>query len=889
MDDQFYGGVQIMTTTAPAAQQADSTTADTSSHSSGAPKTLDAAGIAAQMKQLQSSNQGLTTTEAQARLAKDGPNALQVHEESRWKKLFGYFWGPIPWMIELAALISLVRADWLDFSVIMALLLYNAGVGFWQDNKAANALAALKQGLALKSKVLRDGKWDNIDASKLVSGDVVAVAGGEIVPADLLLIDGKYLSVDQAALTGESLPVSKRVGDSAYSGSIARQGAMNGVVTATGNNTFFGRTAKLVASAGAKSHAEQAVLRIGDFLIILAAVLALILVGTNVWRDFVAGDQWTWTAAGDIAQFILVLLIASVPVAMPAVMSVTMALGALALSRQKAIVSRLSAIEELAGVDVLCSDKTGTLTQNVLTLQAPIPFNNTAPDDLVIGAALASQRNSSDAIDQAVIRALKSTDQLDSYKAVDFIPFDPVNKKTVGVVMSAQGQKQQFAKGAPQVIAALCGLQEQKDATTGQSAEYFSKVAELAGQGTRALGVARSDDEGKTWTLLGILALLDPPRVDAKETIAKAKELGLSVKMVTGDDVAIGSEISRQLGLGTHLIEAQSVFSTTTDPNHINPNAALAVEKAEGFGRVFPEHKFEIVKALQDRGHIVAMTGDGVNDAPALKQADCGVAVSGATDAARSAAALVLTAPGLSTIVNAITEARAIFNRITSYVYYRIAMTIDIMFVVVLAYLVFGFQPLTPIMIVVLALLDDIPIMTIAYDNVRVTPKPLRWNMHRIIVFSSGMGILALIQSFGLVWAAMAWMNTPELLAYMPMDLPHIQTMVFLQLAAGGHMLLFVVRSQGSIFARPYPNKKLFLAIVGTQIIAVLICLFGILVPALPWQWIVAVWAYVLIATLITDWIKLAFQKVLEQREQHSLSLHQPLSDSVAVIAASQR
>lgn len=852
-------------------------------------KTLDATEIASQLQQLQTSNKGLTSTEAQERFAKSGPNALQVHEESRWKKLLSYFWGPIPWMIELAALISLARADWLDFSVIMALLLYNAGVGFWQDNKAANALAALKQGLALKSKVLRDGKWDTVDASKLVTGDIVVVAGGEIVPADLLLIDGKYLSVDQAALTGESLPVSKQIGDSAYSGSIARQGSMNGVVTATGNNTFFGRTAKLVASAGAKSHAEQAVLKIGDFLIILATVLALILVATNVWRDFVAGDQWTWTAAGDIAQFILVLLIASVPVAMPAVMSVTMALGALALSRQKAIVSRLSAIEELAGVDVLCSDKTGTLTQNILTLQAPIPFNNTSADDLVTGAALASQKNSSDAIDQAVTRALKNTTQVDSYKSIDFIPFDPVNKKTVAIVMSPQGVKQQFAKGAPQVIAALCGFKEDKTATTGQSVEYFSKVAELAGQGTRALGVARSDDDGKTWILLGILALLDPPRVDAKETIARAKELGLSVKMVTGDDVAIGSEISRQLGLGTHLIEAQSIFSTTSDPNHINKNAALAVERAEGFGRVFPEHKFEIVRALQDRGHIVAMTGDGVNDAPALKQADCGVAVSGATDAARSAAALVLTAPGLSTIVNAITEARAIFNRITSYVYYRIAMTIDIMFVVVLAYLVFGFQPLTPIMIVVLALLDDIPIMTIAYDNVKVTPKPLRWNMHRIIVFSSGMGILALIQSFGLVWAAMAWMNTPELLAYMHMDLPHIQTMVFLQLAAGGHMLLFVVRSQGSIFARPYPNKKLFLAIVGTQIVAVLICLFGILVPALPWQLIVAVWAYVLVATLITDWLKLAFQKVLAQREQRSLKLSQPITDSAAAIAASQR
>lgn len=861
---------------------------DNDAGSGGAAKTLDAAGIAAKLTALQASNQGLSSSEASQRLTKFGPNALQVQEESRWKKLLGYFWGPIPWMIELAALISLARQDWLDFAVIGALLLYNAGVGFWQDNKAANALAALKQGLALKSKVLRDGKWISLDAAQLVPGDIVTVAGGEIVPADLLLTDGKYLSVDQAALTGESLPVSKRVGDSAFSGSIARQGSMSGVVTSTGNNTFFGRTAKLVASAGSKSHAEQAVLKIGDFLIILAAALAVVLIGTNVWRDFSSGTGWSWAEAGSIAQFVLVLLIASVPVAMPAVMSVTMALGALALSRQKAIVSRLSAIEELAGVDVLCSDKTGTLTQNLLTLQAPIPFNGTDPDALVLGAALASQRNSSDAIDQAVLKALKDTKVLDTYKSLDFVPFDPVNKKTVGIVAAPDGAKQQFAKGAPQVIAALCGVSEQATSDNTVSHDYFSKVTELAGHGTRALGVARSDDDGKTWTLLGLLALLDPPRPDAKQTIAQSKELGLSVKMVTGDDVAIGSEISRQLGLGEHLIEAQKVFGVQSDPNHISIDAARAVEQADGFGRVFPEHKFEIVKALQERGHIVAMTGDGVNDAPALKQADCGVAVSGATDAARSAAALVLTAPGLSTIVNAITEARAIFNRITSYVYYRIAMTIDIMFVVVLAYLVFGFQPLTPIMIVVLALLDDIPIMTIAYDNVKIAPKPVRWNMHRIIVFSSGMGVLALLQSFGLVLLAMGWLHSPEWMAYFPIDLPHIQTMLFLQLAAGGHMLLFVVRAPGSIFSKPFPSSTLFLAIVGTQIVAILMCLFGILVPALPWQLIALVWAYVLVATLVTDWLKLGFQAALEKRERRSQQLTQPIATDVAAVAAAK-
>jgi H+-transporting ATPase len=845
---------------------------------SAKPQTLDAAGINSAFAQLHSSAAGLTSADAQARLAQYGPNLIKAHEESRWHKLLGYFWGPIPWMIEAAALISLARKDWPDFVVVTGLLLYNAAVGFWQDNKAASALAALKKGLALKARVLRDGAWSSIDAGDLVPGDVVSVSGGEILPADLLLTDGKYLSVDQAALTGESLPVSKKVGDSAYSGSIAKQGAMTGLVTGTGNNTFFGRTAKLVASAGAKSHAEQAVLRIGDFLILLAAALALVLVATQVHRDIVMGGTWSWTKAGSIAQFVLVLLVASVPVAMPAVMSVTMALGALALSKQKAIVSRLSAIEELAGVDVLCSDKTGTLTLNQLTLQAPLPSAGVAADELLLGAALASQRQSQDAIDQAVLKSLaafeagKEAAILDQYKQTDFTPFDPVNKKTVGVVTAPDGRTLRFAKGAPQAIAAMCQL----DAISAK--QYDDQVAELASHGYRALGVSRSDDDGKSWKLLGILSLMDPPRPDAKQTIAEAEKLGLSVKMVTGDDVAIGSEIARQLGLGEHLLVASDVFGKSSNVDHIAIDAARAVERADGFGRVFPEHKFEIVKALQERGHIVAMTGDGVNDAPALKQADCGVAVSGATDAARSAAALILTAPGLSTIVNAIVESRQIFERITSYVYYRIAMTIDIMFVVVLSSVVFGFQPLTAIMIVALALLDDIPIMTIAYDNVRVAPQPVRWDLHRIISFSSIMGLMALAQSFGLVLIGKFWMQNPDLMAIMKMDFPHLQTMLFLQLAAGGHLLLFVVRTRGSLFFPPFPSAPLFLAVLGTQIVAVLMCAFGILVPQLPWLMIGLVWAYVLVWMVVLDFVKLAYFRIVERRESELSVIHEKLT-----------
>ena len=829
---------------------------------SGKPHRLDAAAIAAKFAELKSSDKGLRSDEARERLAKDGPNAIVAREEPLWHKLFGYFWGPIPWMIEAAALISLARRDWPDFFVVTGLLLYNAAVGFWQDAKAASALAALRRGLALRANALRDGQWLSVDATGLVVGDVVDVTAGEIVPADILLTGGSYLSIDQAALTGKSLPVGKAVGDIAYSGSIAKQGDMRGVVTSIGNSTFFGRTAKLVASAGAKSHSQKAVVQIGDFLILLAAALAVGLVGTQVYRTMVVPGHWSLDQAGQIAQFVLVLLVASVPVALPAVMSVTLALGALALSKQKAIVSRLSAIDELAGVDILCSDKTGTLTQNKLTLSTPIPFFGTHAEEIVDGAALATKEGSEDAIDQAVLKAVSDPKALAEWKQTNLVPFDPVNKRTMTTVIDPHGKTWHYAKGAPQAISAMCNLDQATETA------YHDKVEDLAKRGFRALGVARSEDDAKTWNLLGILSLLDPPRPDAASTIAQTKKLGLEVKMVTGDDVAIGSEISAELGLGTHLLVASDVFPKGTDPNKIPLDAAHAVERADGFGRVFPEHKFEIVKALQELGHIVAMTGDGVNDAPALKQADCGIAVSGATDAARSAAALILTAPGLSTIVNAIAEARKIFERITSYVYYRIAMTIAIMLVVVLSSVIFNIQPLTAIMIVVLALLDDIPIMTIAYDNVRTAEAPVRWNMHRILVFSGVMGLMATAQSFGMVLLGLEWMNDQTLTAWQAINQSHLQTMLFLQLAAGGHMLLFVVRARSWAVAPPWPSKALFFAIVVTQIVAVLMCAYGVLVPALPWGMIGVVWAYVIVWTILTDIVKLIFNAIYAKRER---------------------
>lgn len=822
------------------------------------------------------SSRGLSSAEAQNRLAQYGPNAIVEKETSLARRILKYFTGPIAYMIEAAALVSAIIGHWDDFAIIAGLLIFNAGLEFWQDHKASNALAALKKGLAPKATALRDGKWQTIQAATLVPGDVVNVRLGVIVPADLRLVSGDYASIDQAALTGESLPVTKKVGDEAYSGSVVKQGEMQGVVIATGANTFFGRTAQLVARAGAISHAQKAMFEIGNFLIVVAVTLALIMVSVRVYHDIVIADDWGLADALRILQFVLVLLAASIPVAMPAVFSITMALGALALSKEKAIVSKLSAIEEMAGVDILCSDKTGTLTKNQLTLGDPILLSASDGQECILAAALASKIEDRDAIDTAVIGALKDQTRLKSCKQVKFVPFDPVSKRTEATIVDGQGKTLVVTKGAPQAIVAVAN----------PSAEIMQRVKrtvdELAAKGSRALGVARSEDGGQSWSLLGILPMFDPPRDDSKATIDLANAKGVRVKMVTGDDTAIAIETARQLGMGTHIIPAAEAFPKNMDPNNVPPDIADAIERADGFARVFPEHKYAIVKALQARGHLVAMTGDGVNDAPALKQADCGTAVSGATDAARGAAALILTAPGLSVINSAIDEARRIFGRITSYTIYRVALTMDIMFVVVLSTIFLNFAPLTAVMIVIMSLLDDVPIMTIAYDNTAVSDKPIRWQMPRLLGVAAVLGLFSIIESFGLLLTGTRVLSHPHLQPYFGLATAgQLQTILFLQLVVGGHLLLFVTRTERWFFTPPFPAMPLIGAIAATQLLAVLMCRFGWLVPAISWSLIGWVWAYSLAWMFVLGGVRLiteSFASYRTSRQVNSASIvNQPL------------
>ena len=804
----------------------------------------------------ESRSEGLSGSEVQERLKTYGPNALEEKKGSPLLKFLGYFWGPIPWMIEIAAILSFAVRHWADFIIIMVLLLFNAVIGFWEEHQASNALEALKEQLALKARVRRDGTWQGIPARELVPGDIIRMRPGDIIPADVKLVGEDYLSVDQSALTGESLPVEKKTGEMVYSGSVAKQGEMVGLVTATGSSTYFGRTAKLVESAGAVSHFQKAVLRVGNFLIFMALGLSIILVLVELMRG---------VSILDLLQFVLILVVASIPVAMPAVLSVTMALGALALSRKKAIVSRLQSIEEMAGVDILCCDKTGTLTQNKLTLGDPVPFEAGNGRELILAASLASKEEDQDAIDQAVMGGLESPDALKGYRQLKFVPFDPVGKRTEATVKDDQGNTFKVSKGAPQVMLDLCPMDEETRDRALETVDAF------ATKGYRTLGVAKSEAD-KEWRFLGILPLYDPPRDDSAETVVQVKRYGIKIKMLTGDDVAIGRETARQLGMGTNIQAADKLFGGEGDTLHLSHDAALKIEAADGFARVFPEHKYSIVKALQDRNHIVAMTGDGVNDAPALKQADAGVAVSGATNAAQSAASLVLTAPGLSVIIKAVEEARQIFERMMSYTIYRIAMTIDIMFFVVLAMLLFDYFPLTPVMIILLALLDDVPIMAIAYDNTWLSQKPVRWEMQRVLSVSSILGFLAILESFGLLLIGkdVFHLNTPQL-----------QTLIFLQLVAGGHLMLFLTRTKKVFWHPPYPSWQLFWAIVGTQVLAVLMTGFGWLVPALAWKVVALVWGYNLVWMVIQDGIKLGVYRLIENRSGHHRkflkTMNQPL------------
>jgi H+-transporting ATPase len=764
-------------------------------------------------EKLSTDSGGLSSSEAKDRIQQYGSNEITEKKVNPVLKFLSYLWGPIPFMIEAAVILSAILRRWEDFYIIFALLLINAIVGFWQENKADKAIEMLKKRLAPNSRVRL----------------------GDIVPADIKLVEGDFLSVDESALTGESLPVEKKLSGVAYSGSIVRQGEMNGLVFATGVNTYFGKTAELVEEAVTRSHFQKAVLKIGDYLIVFAVSLMAIVFLLAVYRH---------QSLGDALQFSLVLIVAAIPAALPAVLSVTMAVGAIALAGKEAIVSKLVSLEEMAGMDVLCSDKTGTITKNELTVGSLMPFGEFKEEDVILYGALASREEDKDTIDLAIIdkaKALKAADNAaGQYKRTGYKPFDPVAKRTEATLEGSKGSFK-VSKGAAQVIADLIKNKEEI------SEKVDKGVDALAAKGYRALAVAKTDDKNN-WHLIGLIGLYDPPREDSAETIKAAESMGIDVKMVTGDHIAIAKEIAGLVSLGKNIILPSSFL------NKSDREAKSAVEEANGFAEVYPEHKFHIVEILQKENHIVGMTGDGVNDAPALKKADAGIAVSGATDAAKSAADIVLTKPGLSVIIDAVKESRKIFQRMQNYSIYRIAETIRVLIFITLSIIIFQFYPITALMIVLLAVLNDIPIMSIAYDNVKISDKPEKWNMRMILALATMLGVTGVFFTFGMLTLGLLYFHLSHML---------IQSLIYLKLSLAANMTVFMARTRGPFWSIR-PANILLMACVFVQVSALAITTTGVFFSPLPLHLAGFVWGYVLMELIITDFLKVHFYKMID-------------------------
>jgi H+-transporting ATPase len=787
------------------------------------------------LRRLSATEEGLSSVEAQKRLQQYGPNDIPEKKENPLLKFLSYFWGPIPWMIEAAIIMSAIIQRWPDFGIIFTLLMVNAVVGFWQEHKAGDAIELLKQKLALKARILRDGKWAERPAGELVPGDIVRLRLGDIVPADVKLIEGDYLLADESALTGESLPVEKHLSDVAYASSIARQGEMNGLVVNTGARTYFGKTTKLVEEAKTRSHFQKAIIKIGDYLILLAIALVLVIFLVSIFR----GQNLL-----EIIQFSLVLTVAAIPAALPAVLSVTLAIGAVVLAKKEAIVSKLVAIEEMAGMDILCSDKTGTITKNELTLGGTKSYAKFTENDVLLFSTLASREEDQDPIDKAILVKAKNTqaiaDAIGHVKVTSFRPFDPVSKRTEAEVQGEDGNRFKVSKGAPQAILVLV------DDKKSISDELTEDVNAFAKKGYRALGVARTDKQNK-WNYVGLIGLYDPPREDSADTIKTAESMGVDVKMVTGDHIAIAKEISQQVNLGTNIVLPESFLEKP------DSQAQRIVDEAEGFAEVFPEHKYRIVELLQDKGHIVGMTGDGVNDSPALKKADSGIAVAGATDAAKSAADIVLTKPGLSVIIDAMKESRKIFQRMTNYGTYRIAETIRVLLFITASIVVFQFYPVTALMIVLLALLNDLPIMTIAYDNVKYSGTPERWDMRTLLGIATFLGIIGVFSTFGILYIGTVVLELDPLV---------LQSFIYLKLSVAGHLTVFVARTKGPFWSVK-PARPLLFAVIVTQLVATIITVYGILLPAMGWGLAFLVWGYALSLFVITDFAKVRLYRLL--------------------------
>ncbi|KAH9453019.1 hypothetical protein MJO29_007987 [Puccinia striiformis f. sp. tritici] len=834
---------------------------------------------------LQTSENGLDAAEVERRRGIFGPNRLEEKSVNPFLQFLSFMWNPLSWVMEGAAVVSIALSngenrppDWQDFVGIMALLLINSSIGYYEERSAGNAVKALMDSLAPKAKTRRNGRWSEIDSADLVPGDIVAFKIGDVVPGDCRLYDALNVSIDQAALTGESLPTSKTVGDQCFSGSICKQGEAEGIVSATGANTFFGRAATLVGAENDSTGHMQAVLaKIGGFCLVsigIAIALELIVLYGAFRYSYRRG-----------LDNILVLLIGGIPIAMPTVLSVTLAVGAQQLAKYKAIVTRITAIEELAGVTILCSDKTGTLTTNKLTIDKSTikTYSDVGPEDVCILASYASRIENQDAIDGCVVGTVGADVARRGIKLVDFKPFDPVSKRTeITYIDVATGEMRRVSKGMTGKIMDLC-----TNKTEDVEQRLEADVEEFARRGLRALAVAyedvpsgNADGPGSGFQLIGLLSIFDPPREDTKQTIDDAVSLGLKVKMVTGDQLAIAKETGRRLGLGDNMFPSK-VLKEGPPPGSKFSSMDDMILDADGFAGVYPEHKYDIVKKLQSLGHMVAMTGDGANDAPALARANVGIAVEGATDAARGAADIVLTEPGLSTIVHAIRQSRIVFQRMRNYSIYACAVTIRI--VVGFAIMAFAFQfDFPPFMVLVIAILNDGTVMTISLDRVLPNNEPDHWDLTEIFTYAVAYGLhlaLSTIILFVVIVNSTFFEDNFNLFPLKDANDPQLHMVIYLQVAIISQALIFITRSH-SWFFMERPSLALMGAFCIAQTVASLLAVYGTMefsaVEGIPVTWVAVVWVWNLIWFLPMDLIKFATRAMLRKYRSHQVKSVEP-------------
>ncbi|QCE02150.1 H+-transporting ATPase [Vigna unguiculata] len=800
--------------------------------------------------------------------------------ESKFLKFLGFMWNPLSWVMEAAAIMAIALAngggkppDWQDFIGILALLVINSTISFIEENNAGNAAAALMAGLAPKTKVLRDGKWVEEEAAILVPGDIISIKLGDIVPADARLLDGDPLKIDQSALTGESLPVSKNPGDEVFSGSTVKQGELEAVVIATGVHTFFGKAAHLVDSTNQEGHFQKVLTAIGNFCICSIAVGMVV--------EIVVMYPIQHRAYRNGIDNLLVLLIGGIPIAMPTVLSVTMAIGSHRLSQQGAITKRMTAIEEMAGMDVLCSDKTGTLTLNKLTVDKTLieVFGKNADKDTVILlGARASRVENQDAIDACIVGMLGDPREArDGIKEVHFLPFNPVDKRTAITYIDDNGNWHRASKGAPEQIIELCHLREDV------KKKVHAIIGKFADRGLRSLAVAQQEVPEKTkessggpWQFVGLLPLFDPPRHDSAETIRRALHLGVNVKMITGDQLAIGKETARRLGMGSNMYPSSSLLGDHKDESIAALPVEELIEQADGFAGVFPEHKYEIVKILQERKHICGMTGDGVNDAPALKKADIGIAVADATDAARSASDIVLTEPGLSVIVSAVLTSRSIFQRMKNYTIYAVSITIRIVLGFLLIALIWQFD-FSPFMVLIIAILNDGTIMTISKDRVKPSPLPDSWKLNEIFATGIVLGTYLAIMTVVFFWAAHAsdFFTQKFGVRSIRLNPDELTAAVYLQVSIVSQALIFVTRSRSWSFLER-PGFLLVTAFIVAQLIATVIAVYAnwsfARMKGIGWGWAGVIWLYSIIFYIPLDVLKFGIRYFLSGKAWNNIT-----------------